>query len=104
MSSFMEQEVETALKDISAGGALVETSKLYHVGDVLHLKIKIPGWEKYKAEFIRPGQLSRSEPLITLATIVRVELIRMGHYELGLCFVGIEESHQKALIRFLKKL
>ena len=103
-SRSMEQEIEMALKDVSANGALFQTPKLYQIGEVLLLKMNIPGWEKYKSDFIRPGTLTRSEPLNVVASVVRVEFLRPGHHEIGVCCVGIDENHQKALAKLIKKL
>ena len=100
----MEADLAMAMKNLSTTGALFETSKTFQIGDVLMLKMDIPGWEKYKSDFIRPGQLSRSEPLTALAKVVRVEFIKSGHHEIGVCFVGIDETHQKALNKLIKKL
>ena len=102
-SKTMEQELAIALKNVSASGALIQTAKLYQIGDVLLVNLNIPGWEKYKSDFIRPGSLTRSAPLTIVATVVRVELIRVGLHEIGVCFVGIDETHQKALARLIKK-
>ena len=93
-----------ALKNVSASGALIETPKIYQIGDVLLVNLNIPGWEKYKSDFIRPGTLTRSEPLHVVASVVRVEFIRAGLHEIGVCFVGIDETHQKALAKLIKKL
>ena len=98
-----EQEMALALSNISAGGALFETSKIFEIGDVLLMKINIPGWERYKTDFIRPGQLTQSGPLTAIATVVRVELLKAGHYDIGVCFSGIDEWHQKALVKLIKK-
>ena len=102
-SRSMEEEVAMAIKNISASGALFESSKLYQIGDVLLLKLSIPGWEKYKSDFFRPGSLTRSEPLTVVASVVRVEFVRSGHHDIGVCFVGIDESHQKALAQLIKR-
>jgi c-di-GMP-binding flagellar brake protein YcgR len=102
-SRSMEEDIAMALKNLSTSGALFETPKLFQIGDVLLLKMSIPGWEKYKTDFIRPGQLSRSEPLTALATVVRVEFIKSGHHEVGVCFVGIDEGHQRALKALITK-
>jgi len=103
-SRAMEQEIALALKNVSTAGALFESSKSYELRDTLLLKMDISGWEKYKSDFIRPGQLSRSEPLTVIATVVRVEFIRSGAYEIGVCFVGIDEGHQRALGKLIKKI
>ncbi|MDD3089949.1 MAG: PilZ domain-containing protein [Candidatus Omnitrophica bacterium] len=51
-------------RNLSGGGILLEVEGEYKVGDVLRLEIAIPGWEKFKAEFYKPGQAASSKPFV----------------------------------------
>lgn len=100
----LKKDVEAATKNFSAGGILFESKRQLEIGDTLKLKVKIHGWEKYKTEFIKPNRLSKSEPLVVLAKVVRVEIVKSGQlYDIGVSFVGIDRDYQRALTKFIKK-
>ena len=94
---------ESTSRDLSAGGIMFESKNSYSVGDIIRLEAQIPGWEKYKPEFIKPGQLSRSEPVIALAKVVRVKIVSVGKYEISVQFVGIDDGHQMGLAKYIKQ-
>ena len=90
-------------KNVSAGGMLFETESIYEIGTLLKVELDIPGWEKFKTEFYREDILSRSKPVIVIASVVRVEVIEPNaRYDIGACFVGIDEGHQLALAKCLE--
>ena len=95
--------VLAAFKDISAGGLLFECKRKYDIGNLLKLEIVIPGWEKFKSEFYKPDESSRSKPLIALASVVRVEMVKPGLYDIGVSFAGIDEGHQSALLQYIQR-
>lgn len=87
------------IKNFSAGGGLFESSEKYEINQVLQIEISVPGWEKFKNEFYKSTKLSVEEPVIALAKVVRVELVKEGLYDIGVCFIGIDQGHQWALIK-----
>jgi len=92
--------VEGILKDYSAGGVLFESKDKYNVGDLLKLEISIPGWEQFKNEFYKEGRPTLSEPVVVLAVVVRLENVIVDQlYDVGVCFVSIDEGHRWALIK-----
>lgn len=96
---------ESAIKNYSLGGALFESKAKYDIGDILKLEISIPGWEKYKNEFYREDKISRAEPVVILASVMRIEAIAPpGLYEIGVQFVGIDEGDRWALMKQIKTL
>ena len=40
---------------------------------------------------------------MVLATVVRVEIVGLGKYDIGAAFVGIDQGHQWALIKYVKE-
>lgn len=89
-------------KDISGGGLLFESSHAFTVGTLLKIELKVHGWDRFKTEFFKPGSDSGSEPLVVLAEVVRVEAVEQDRkYDVGVIFVGIDESHRDALMRFI---
>jgi hypothetical protein len=94
--------LQSLSKDLSAGGILFESAVLYAIGDILRLEINVPGWEKFKPEFYKPG-LTKSEPLIVLVKVMRVERVGAGKHDIGCMFVGIDDGHQMALAKYLKQ-
>ncbi len=100
--TFDNKQIEAALKNVSAGGILFESDKPYALKDILQIELEIPGWEKFKNEFYKSDELTASKPLIVLGSVVRVEVIHQGVYDIGVCFAGIDHGHQEALLKFIK--
>jgi len=92
---------ELLSKNISAGGILFEAHRHYAIGDIIRIEITIPGWDKYKPEFYKTQALSYSQPLVTLGSVVRVELVTENIYDIGVCLIGIDEKHQMALEKYI---
>ena len=91
---------EGMLKNYSQNGALFEAVTKYHVGDVVKLAITIPGWERYKNEFYREDKISRADPVVVLACVVRVEtLVTDRIYDIGVQFVSIDEGDRWSLMK-----
>lgn len=94
---------QSVLKNYSSRGALFESKTKYDIGDVLKLEITIPGWQRYKNEFYNEEKILRTEPVIILAKVVRVEaLAEEGQYDIGVEFAGIDEGDRWALIKQIK--
>lgn len=94
---------EGMIKNYSLGGALFESRVQYNVGDILKLMISIRGWERYKNEFYKEDKTSRSEPVIVLARVVRVQTIVSGNvYDIAVEFVGIDEGDRWTLMKHIK--
>jgi len=98
----MKNAVEAVSKNISLGGVLVEVKKPFKLGDILRMEIDIPGWEKFKAEFYKDDVTIAKKPLVVLGKVVRTENLGKN-FELGICFVAIDEGHKWALLKYLKK-
>jgi len=97
-----DAKIESITKDLSAGGILFASKRSYEIGSILKFELAIPGWEKFKAEFIKPDSVTRSKPLVAVVSVVRVEVIKPGSlYEIGGCFVGIDDGHQWALVKYV---
>ena len=90
-------------KDLSAGGVLFESTRIYEIGDIIRLEIDVPGWEKFKPEFYKP-HLSKSEPVIVLVKVVRVVFKDIDVYDIAASFVGIDDGHQMALAKYIKSV
>ncbi|MBF0479439.1 MAG: PilZ domain-containing protein [Candidatus Omnitrophica bacterium] len=102
-SELWSGEVTTATKNISAGGILFESRHPYELGALLQVEADVPGWEKFKTEFYKEEQISRSLPVVILVSVVRVEAIEIGRkYDIGAAFVGIDRGHQGALVKYIK--
>ena len=100
----LTEDIRAVTKNLSAGGMLFESSREYPVGTLLRLKLSVPGWEKFKTEFYKVDTVSRSEPVTILASIVRIEVLEPEKkYEIGICFVGIDQGHQIALSKYIDK-
>lgn len=69
------------LKNISGGGVLFESDSVLPVGTLLKMKLKIPGWQKHKTEFLKHDRDSTAEPLVALGHVVRVEEMEDGRWK-----------------------
>lgn len=97
-------QIETIVKNVSAGGALFESKKKYSLGDLICIEIDLPGWEKFKSGFYKPGQLSKGDPVVAIANVVRVEVVKLGKlFDIGICFVGVDDDHQRAIKKYVRK-
>ena len=94
-------QIEGMTKNISGGGVLFTSKTPFEVGQILRLEISLAGWERFKIEFYKEDRLAHSKPIIVLATVVRVELMEDGLYDIGVCFAGIDEGHKWALLKYI---
>ncbi len=106
--NFNEKELQDAagglVKNISAGGILFETNQSYPIGTLLKVELKLKGWEKFKSEFYKLDVSSNDQPLVVLAKVTRVELIKSSEiYDIGLSIVSIDEGHREALKKFISR-
>ena len=89
-------------KDLSAGGLLFTTEYAYRLGDILRMEVHLPGWEKYKSDFFKTGSSTKGMPILVLVKVVRVQVLKDGNFDIGVSFVGIDEEHQLALIKYVE--
>lgn len=87
--------------DMSAGGLLLQTNQEYVLGDVLRIEIELPGWNKYKVEFIKPDSITEDRALVALASVVRVERLAESGYEIGVRLAGVDDGHRLAFERYI---
>ncbi|MCD4780383.1 MAG: PilZ domain-containing protein [Candidatus Omnitrophica bacterium] len=98
----IERKIEAITKNLSVGGVLFDSDIKYSLGSLLKIELNLPGWEKFKNEFYRFDKTSRSEPLIVLANVVRLEvIIPEKSYEIGVCFSAIDTGHRWALMKYI---
>lgn len=98
------ERIRAVAKNISAGGVLFESHIKYDIGNLLKLDIDLPGWEKFKAEFYKYDEVTHTEPLVILATVVRVEVLKPEKlYDIGVCFSAIDEGHRWALLKYITR-
>ena len=94
---------EGMIKNYSLGGALFESKAQYNVGDILRLAISLRGWERYKNEFYKQDKTSRSQPIIVLARVVRVQTVLSGNvYDIAVEFIGLDEGDRWSLMKHIK--
>jgi len=92
------------VKNLSAGGVLFESTTSFTVGKLLRLEISVPGWERFKKEFYKEYETSHSQPVVVLATVVRVEMVDpKGIYDIGACFSAIDTGHQWAMMKYINR-
>jgi len=89
---------QAVMSNLSAGGLLLKSEKNYGIGDVLHIEMTLPGWEK----FASAGAVAVSSPLLDLrGKVVRIEELADGMYEIGVRITGMDECRRVALERFI---
>ncbi len=100
----LQDEAGGLVKNISAGGILFETNQPYPIGTLLKVELKLRGWEEFKSEFYKLHVSSKDQPLVVLAKVTRVELIKSSEiYDIGLSIVSIDEGHREALKKFVRQ-
>jgi PilZ domain len=95
--------LQASAKNVSSGGLLFESPVVYAIGDTLRIELSLPGWEKCKVEFYKGGD-SYSKPLLALASVVRVEALENGRFEIGAKFCALDAGDQMALDKYLNEL
>ena len=96
------QKFSVVSKDISAGGLLFSAPAPVDLGTVLRFEVSIAGWQKFKPEFRKSEQIDDKTPLVALGTVVRVEHMNDGTYEIGVRLDGVDEGHRMALEQYVK--
>ena len=91
-------------RNISAGGILFISDTAYEKGEVLRLELVLGNWEKYKAEFYKPDNVTGSKPLVVIGAVAHVRNAEQGRYEIGINFSGMDEGHRWALEKYIKAL
>lgn len=97
----IKKQFKAVSKDLSAGGLLISTLSPFDLGTVLRFEISMTGWHLYKPEF-RKADAKEDSPLIALGTVVRVEHLTDGSYEIGVRLDGVDEGHRMALEKYVK--
>ena len=81
---------------------LFESNVKFDLGTLLRIEIDIPGWERFKNEFYKTYEASKSSPLVVLASVVRVEVVYPeNRFDIDVCFSAIDKGHQWALIKYV---
>lgn len=90
-------------KDVSGGGLLLSSPHAVPLGTLLKMEVKVPGWGWHQQSFGSPSEHD-TRPLVALGTVVRVEQMDAGDYELGVKFQNVYPDDLAALKRFLEAL
>jgi len=92
-----ESGEQAIMSNMSAGGLLIKTEKGYGIGDVLHIEMTLPGWERFSST----SAVAVSVPLDLRGKVVRIEELSDGMYEVGVRITGMDECRRIALERFI---
>ena len=95
-----EEPAQSSYRDVSVGGLLLESPRSYPLGTLLKLEIHVPGWGRYQNHF-GPVQDIESRPLVALGTVVRIEQLDEGGFELGIKFQNVYPDDLAALMKFV---
>lgn len=96
-----EAPAVSSYRDVSIGGLLVESPRVYALGTLLKLEIRVPGWGRFQNHF-GPVQDAEVRPLVALGMVVRVEQLDSGGYELGVKFQNVYPDDLEALMKFVE--
>ena len=96
-----EEPAQSSYRDVSGGGLLLESSRAYPLGTLLKLEIRVPGWGRFQNHF-GPVQEADGRPLVALGTVVRLEQLDDGSYELGIKFQNVYPDDLAALMKFVE--
>jgi len=98
-----QEKQETLMKNISAGGILFESREKFDIWEVLKLEINLPGWEKCRPVFQDKSVPHRSKPLVSLASVVRIEFISKDIFDVGICFKNMDDETWLTLLNYINK-
>ena len=99
-----QQVMQGVMRNISAGGVLFESECKFAVGTLLKIDLALPGWQRFKTEFLKEDTFSISEPLTVLARVVRLEVIELDRlYDVGVCFSAVDEGHKIGLLKYINQ-
>ena len=89
--------------DLSAGGLQLECRSHFSPGTVLKIEMNFSGWQRYTPGFLKYFGTAASRPLVVLAEVVRCQAeVPAVRYTVGVRFTGIDESHRRALMKFIR--
>ena len=91
---------KSRIKNISAGGILIETMEKYEVGETLKTKIHIPNWGNYVTKF--SGEEHKPTMLKVLAKVVWIKEGANEKYLVGASFVSMRDAACHALEKYVK--
>ena len=95
------EKVPARTKDISAGGLLFESPKLFEIEKILKIEMTLPHWEKYKKTLFKSQFCYPTKPFLVLGKVVRVEFLSENSYDVGISFAGIEEDYRDILLHYI---
>ena len=89
--------------NISQGGVLLNLTDEYQPGDILQIKVTLPGWRKNHPGFINVMEDSIGSPFSAICEVVRSS--REGDlYATAVKFVNIDKDDFTALNKYLSKI
>ena len=97
-----DEIVRAVSKNISAGGLLFESKRSFIIGDIVRLEIVLPGWERFIPQFYREFSDTVAQPLVIIGSVVRVEVIPAGTFDIGVIFQGIYDDQQWAIRKYIE--
>jgi hypothetical protein len=96
--------ITAGMKDLSEGGVLFSSDRIFPIGAMLRLELDIPDWERYKMEFYQEQELVLRPGFSVLGRVIRVEEVSADVFDIGICFTAVEAGHKEALKRYVKRL
>ncbi|MBF0484125.1 MAG: PilZ domain-containing protein [Candidatus Omnitrophica bacterium] len=97
------RRIEAVTRNVSAGGLAFESEQFFEAGTVLEIELDAPGWEKIKGIFAAEENEPRLSAVMLLAKVIRTRVIEEGLYDIAVAFVGIDERHRNALMKYVKE-
>ncbi len=93
-------------RNIGPDGICLKTPTPFKAGDILSLKIDLPGWQRHKHSVA--AIVDDAKAVAPLTAVVEVvwckEITGEEGYEMGVRFRDIYEDDRKALLRYLDTL
>jgi hypothetical protein len=93
-------------RNIGANGICLKTPTPYKEGDILSLKIDLPGWQQYKHSVA--AIVDEEKAVAPLTAVVEVVWCKEAPgeegYEMGVRFRDVYEDDRKALLRYLDSI
>ena len=84
-----------------SGGFVFESDKLFNVGDILRIELRISGWDKFLLAQPRAGKPEGGDRLNVLGKVVLSEMGIDSGYDIGVCFINLDNGRRELLLRHL---
>ncbi|MDD5488076.1 MAG: PilZ domain-containing protein [Candidatus Omnitrophica bacterium] len=98
-SSESREKIDAVAENISINGLLFRSERKYEIGDMLEIEIDFPEGE-CRPVFYEKEMPPYNAPIITSGTVVRVEFVAGGSFDIGVCLTEQNDEQWLRLFNY----